>query len=87
MTQMLDLMADDLLTYRADPDGATFHGKEGFLEATADWIEGFSSWSVTPEEFIDAGGCVVVRVRQAVRGEGSGVRSKVSSGLSSSAPK
>ena len=73
VTQMLDLMADDLLTYRADPDGATFHGKEGFLEATADWIEGFSSWSVTPEEFIDAGRCVVVRVRQAVRGEGSGV--------------
>jgi ketosteroid isomerase-like protein len=73
VTEMLDLMADDLLTYRADPDAATFHGKEGFLEATADWTEGFTSWSVTPEEFIDAGRCVVVRVRQTARVEGSDV--------------
>jgi hypothetical protein len=43
---MLDLMADDLATYRADPDGATYYGKEGFLEATADWTEGFSEWAV-----------------------------------------
>ena len=66
-------MADDLVTYRADPDGATYHGKEGFLEATADWTEGFSDWSVIPEEFIDSGGSVLVRVRQMVRGEASGI--------------
>ena len=30
LSGMLDLMADDLVTYRADPDGATYHGKEGF---------------------------------------------------------
>ncbi len=70
---MLDLMADDLVTYRADPDGATYHGKEGFLEATADWTEGFSDWSVIPEEFIDTGGAVLVRVRQVVRGAASGI--------------
>ena len=70
---MLDLMADDLVTYRADPDGATYHGKEGFLEATADWTEGFSDWSVIPEEFIDTGGAVLVRVRQEVRGAASGI--------------
>jgi ketosteroid isomerase-like protein len=70
---MLDLMADDLVTYRADPDGATYHGKEGFLEATADWTEGFSDWSVIPEEFIDTGGSVLVRVRQLVRGAASGI--------------
>jgi ketosteroid isomerase-like protein len=23
----------DLVTFRSDPDGATFHGREGFLEA------------------------------------------------------
>jgi ketosteroid isomerase-like protein len=73
LSGMLDLMADDLVTYRADPDGATYHGKEGFLEATVDWMEGFSDWSVIPEEFIDAGGYVLVRVRQVVRGEASGI--------------
>jgi ketosteroid isomerase-like protein len=49
VSQMLDLMTDDLVTYRADPDGATFHGKEGFLGATADWTGDFSDWSVIPE--------------------------------------
>jgi ketosteroid isomerase-like protein len=73
VSRMLDLMADDLVTYRADPDGATYHGKDGFLEATADWTEGFSDWSVIPEEFTDAGDFVVVHVRQVVRGEASGI--------------
>jgi ketosteroid isomerase-like protein len=73
LSRMLDLMADDLVTYRANPDGATYYGKEGFLEATADWTEGFSDWSVIPEEFIDAGSSVLVRVRQISRGEGSGI--------------
>jgi ketosteroid isomerase-like protein len=73
LSGILDLMADDLVTYRADPDGATYHGKEGFLEATADWTEGFSHWSVIPEEFIDTGGSVLVRVRQVVRGVASGI--------------
>ena len=71
LSQMLDLFADDLVTYRADPDGATFHGKEGFLEATADWTEGFSDWSAVPEEFIDAGDFALARVRQIARGASS----------------
>jgi uncharacterized protein len=73
LSQMLDLMADDLITYRADPDSATYHGKEGFLQATADWTEDFSEWSVIPEEFIDAGDRVLVRVRQMARGKASGI--------------
>jgi uncharacterized protein len=73
LSGMLDLMADDLVTYRADPDGATYHGKEGFLDATADWTEDFSEWSVIPEEFIDAGDRVLVHVRQMARGEASGI--------------
>jgi ketosteroid isomerase-like protein len=73
LSQMLELMADDLVTYRADPDGATYNGKEGFFEATADWTEGFSDWSAIPEEFIDAGDWVLARVRQVARGEGSGI--------------
>ena len=67
-------MADDLVTYRADPDGATYHGKEGFLEATADWTEGFSDWAVIPEDFTDAGDFVVAQVRQIIRGEASGAK-------------
>jgi ketosteroid isomerase-like protein len=74
LSRMLDLMADDLVTYRADPDGATYYGKEGFLRATADWTEGFSEFSVIPKEFIDVGDCVLVPVRQVARGEASGIR-------------
>jgi uncharacterized protein len=73
VSRLLDLMADDLVTYRADPDGASYHGKEGFLAATADWTEGFSDWKVIPEEFIDAGNFVLARVRQIVRGVASGI--------------
>jgi ketosteroid isomerase-like protein len=73
VSRLLDLMADDLVTYRADPDGASYHGKEGFLEATADWTEGFSDWNVIPEEFIHAGDFVLARVRQGVRGQASGI--------------
>jgi ketosteroid isomerase-like protein len=72
-SQLLDLMADDLVVYRADPDGATFHGKGGYFEATADWTEGFSDWSIVPEDFIDAGDFVVARVRQTARFEASGI--------------
>jgi uncharacterized protein len=73
VTELLELLADQLVVYRADPDGATYHGREGFLEATAEWTEGFSEWRVIPQEFIDAGDSVVVRVLQVVRGEASGV--------------
>jgi ketosteroid isomerase-like protein len=71
LNQVLDAMSDDHVTYRGQPFADTFHGKEGFLEATADWTEGFSDWSVTPEEFIDAGDHVVVQMVQEARGEQS----------------
>ena len=71
LTQVLDAMSDDHVTYRGQPFADTFHGKEGFLKATADWTEGFSDWSVTPEEFIDAGDHVIVRMVQEGRGEQS----------------
>jgi ketosteroid isomerase-like protein len=70
---MLALMADDLITHRPDPDRATCHGKDGFLQATADWIEGFQDWTAIPEQFIDAEDQVLVCVRQTARGEVSGV--------------
>ena len=70
---MLDLMADDLVTYRSDPDDATYHGKEGFLQAASDWSEGFSEWAVVAERFIEAGDYVVAQVRQFARSQSSGV--------------
>ena len=45
---MLDLFSDDVITYRAEPDGATFDGKAGFRDAAADWTEDFSEWQVLP---------------------------------------
>ena len=71
--EALEASSDDLITYRADPDGATYRGKKGFFEALADWVEGFSEWSVEPIEYVDTGGSVIVRVRQRARGEISGI--------------
>jgi ketosteroid isomerase-like protein len=70
---LLRPLSDDLVTYRAAPFGDSHHGPEGFLDVTADWIEGFAEWSIKPEEFIDAGDRVVVRLAQEGRGEESGV--------------
>jgi ketosteroid isomerase-like protein len=70
---VLDIASDDLVVYRPDPDGAYFHGKEGFLQAFADWTEGLAEWTATPGEIIDGGDTVVARVTQTARGSGSGV--------------
>ncbi|MEK6325911.1 MAG: nuclear transport factor 2 family protein [Actinomycetota bacterium] len=72
LSGVLEPLSDDLVTYRAAPFGDSHHGPDGFLEATMDWIEGFAEWSVTPEEFIDAGDRVVVRSVQEGCGEESG---------------
>jgi ketosteroid isomerase-like protein len=71
---MLDLFSDDVITYRAEPDGATFDGKAGFRDAAADWTEDFSEWQVLPQEFTDLGERVLVRVLQIAQGKSSGVR-------------
>jgi ketosteroid isomerase-like protein len=62
----------DLVTHRPDPDGGTWHGQAGFLQMLADWTEGLDQLTASPEEFIDAGNRVVVRVRQRARGQISG---------------
>jgi ketosteroid isomerase-like protein len=72
-SELTDLMADDLVIHRAEPDNAFYYGKEGFFEATADWIEGFDDWKATPEEYVEAGDTVLVQVHQTARGKGSGV--------------
>jgi ketosteroid isomerase-like protein len=68
----LDDAHPDVVTYRAEPEARTWHGPEGFLEALADWTEGFDEFSVTAEEFIDAGDRVIVRVHQKAVGRSSG---------------
>ena len=73
VTEMLESLADDAVTHRIEPDNAIFHGKEGLLQAVAEWIENFDDWTATPEEFLDSGDQVLVRVHQTMRGQGSGV--------------
>ena len=73
LTAMLQPLTDDAITHRIEPDNAIFHGKEGFLQATAEWTEDFEEWTATPEEFLDAGMQVLVRVHQTARGERSRV--------------
>lgn len=65
--------APDLVTVRYEPDAATGHGLEGFLQVAADWISDFDEFSITADELIDAGEHVIVRVHQRARGKGSGV--------------
>jgi ketosteroid isomerase-like protein len=73
LERLRDLVTDDVVVYRAEPDGATSHGLDGFLQLTAEWTEDFLDWKTLPEEFTDAGARVLVRVRQSARGEASGV--------------
>jgi ketosteroid isomerase-like protein len=62
----------DLVCTRHDPDGAVFHGHDGFLALVADWIEGWTEWSFRGDEYVDLGDEVVVRMHQWGQGAGSG---------------
>jgi ketosteroid isomerase-like protein len=64
----------EMVSARVDPDGAVFHGHEGLLRLMADWTEGFDEWSYRAEEYVDAGGQVVVHIKQWGTGAGSGAR-------------
>jgi ketosteroid isomerase-like protein len=69
---MLEGVDPELVTYRAEPDGATWHGPEGLLEAIADWSGEFEEFSSSGDEFIDAGDKVLARMHQTARGHASG---------------
>jgi uncharacterized protein len=70
---MLADLDSEMTTYRAEPDGATFSGPQGLLEAIAEWVEDFAEFTFTPEEFIDANDHqVIVRVHQTAIGKQSG---------------
>jgi ketosteroid isomerase-like protein len=70
---MLEGVDPDLVTYRAEPDGATWRGPQGLLAAIADWSGEFAEFSSSGDEFVDAGDRVVARMHQRGRGQASGV--------------
>jgi ketosteroid isomerase-like protein len=73
LAAMLGDVDAGMITYREEPDGATFHGSEGLLEAIAEWVEDFEDFTFAAEDFIDANHSqVVVRVRQTATGRQSG---------------
>jgi ketosteroid isomerase-like protein len=51
---------------------AVYHGHDGVRQFLREWIAPFESYYARPEEFIDAGEAVVVRLRQGGRGKQSG---------------
>jgi ketosteroid isomerase-like protein len=72
---MLRDAAHEMITYREEPDGATFHGRDGLMDAIAEWVEDFEDFTFRAEEFIDANDDqVVVRVHQTATGAQSGAR-------------
>jgi ketosteroid isomerase-like protein len=63
----------EMITYRENPDGATYPGSDGLLKALAEWVEDFDEFTATAQEFIDANNHqVVVRVHQTAVGMQSG---------------
>jgi ketosteroid isomerase-like protein len=50
-----------------------YHGHDGVKQFFRDWLAPFESYYARPEEFIDAGEAVVVRLRQGGRGKHGGV--------------
>jgi ketosteroid isomerase-like protein len=74
LVAMFEDVDPEMITYRAVPDGATFHGPDGLIQAIADWVQGFDDFTMTPQEYIDANDHqVVVRVRHTAVGAQSGV--------------
>ena len=70
---MLADLDPEMTTYREEPDGATFQGPDGFLQAIAEWVEDFDEFVATAEELIDANDHqVIVRVHQTATGAQSG---------------
>ena len=70
---MLADIAPEMITYREEPDGSTFSGRDGLLEAIAEWIEDLNDFVLTTEELIDANDHqVVVHVHQSATGSQSG---------------
>ncbi len=55
------------------PDQGVYRGHAGYARYLADWGAAWSMWTFAPEEFIDAGDCVVAVIRMKAKGESSGI--------------
>jgi uncharacterized protein len=61
------------MTHSYVPDMGVFHGHEGIRDFFREWQAFFAEYWAEPEEFIDTGESVIVRVRQGGRGRSSTV--------------
>ncbi len=76
LTGMLAAADPELITHRAapQPDAGSWHGREGFLQGFASWIEDFDEFTLAVEELIDANDTqVIARLHQRAVGSESGV--------------
>ncbi len=55
------------------PDAGTYKGRDDFLRWIEDWERAWQSYSMVPENFIDAGDRIVVLIHMTATGGGSGV--------------
>ena len=77
-----ELTAEDVVAYDHDiMDGREYHGHDGIRRWLGDWGAAWSSFTMEPEEYIDAGDCVVVIVRMRATGARSGIEVDRQDGL------
>jgi ketosteroid isomerase-like protein len=70
---MLADLHPEAVIYRELPDGATFRGPEGLVQAIAEWIEDFTEFTFELVELFDApADHVIAHVRQTAVGARSG---------------
>jgi ketosteroid isomerase-like protein len=55
------------------PDTAVYRGHPGMRHWIEEMMKVVETWDWTPEEFVDEGSAVIVRVRVSAEGRGSGV--------------
>jgi uncharacterized protein len=69
-----DLIAESVEVHDHDtPDQGDYRGHEGLARWLEDWGAAWAEWSLTADEFIDAGDSVVIFVRMKAEGRGSGL--------------
>jgi ketosteroid isomerase-like protein len=55
------------------PDQGDYRGYEGLTRWLEDWGAAWATWSMEPDEFIDAGDTVVIFIRMRAKGRSSGI--------------
>lgn len=63
------------------PDAGVYQGHDGFVRWMEDWGRAWESYSMRPENFIDAGDRIVVLIQMTATGGGSGVTVRRQDGL------